>query len=167
MSRSPRSSAAFTQPSASPVSSTSPSIFSTRDGAPPCNGPLSAPTAAERAAATSAPVEATTRAVNVEAFIPCSAAEIQYASIALTWRGSASPRQRMRDGGRKPRLEPPVDEQAPDALVADRADEVLDVDAAIAQRPALPVGLGDLRREGDDAFESGLHVGHAHVASTG
>ena len=73
----------------------------------------------------------------------------------------------MRDGGRKPRLEPPVDEQAPDVLVADRADEVLDVDAAIAQRPALPVGLGDLRREGDDAFESGLHVGPAHVASTG
>ena len=37
-----------------------------------------------------------TRAVNVEAFIPCSAAEIQYASIALTWSGSASPRQRIR-----------------------------------------------------------------------
>ena len=33
--------------------------------------------AALSAAATSAPVEATTRAVNVEAFIPCSAAEIQ------------------------------------------------------------------------------------------
>ena len=32
---------------------------------------------ADSAAATSAPVEATTRAVNVEAFIPCSAAEIQ------------------------------------------------------------------------------------------
>ena len=38
----------------------------------------------ERAAATSAPVEAITRAVKVEAFMPCSAAEIQYASIALT-----------------------------------------------------------------------------------
>ena len=32
---------------------------------------------------------------HVEAFIPCSAAEIQYASIASTWRGSASPRQRI------------------------------------------------------------------------
>ena len=32
---------------------------------------------ADSAAATSAPVEATTRAVNVEAFMPCSAAEIQ------------------------------------------------------------------------------------------
>ena len=37
----------------------------------------SAPTAPDSAAATSAPVEATTRAVNVEAFMPCSAAEIQ------------------------------------------------------------------------------------------
>ena len=37
----------------------------------------SAPTAPESAAATSAPVEAMTRAVNVEAFMPCSAAEIQ------------------------------------------------------------------------------------------
>ena len=50
---------------------------STRAGAPPCSGPDSAPTAADSAAATSAPVEATTRAVNVEAFMPCSAAEIQ------------------------------------------------------------------------------------------
>ena len=33
--------------------------------------------AADSAAATSAPVEAITRAVNVEAFMPCSAAEIQ------------------------------------------------------------------------------------------
>ena len=32
---------------------------------------------ADSAAATSAPVEAITRAVNVEAFMPCSAAEIQ------------------------------------------------------------------------------------------
>ena len=57
--------------------STSSSIFSTRDGAPPCSGPESAPTADDSAAAASAPVEATTRAVNVEAFMPCSAAEVQ------------------------------------------------------------------------------------------
>ena len=37
------------------------------------------------------------RAVNVEAFRPCSAAEIQYVSSALTARGSASPRQRIRN----------------------------------------------------------------------
>ena len=46
-------------------------------GAPPCSGPLIAPIAPENAAATSAPVEVITRAVNVEAFMPCSAAEFQ------------------------------------------------------------------------------------------
>ncbi len=35
--------------------------------------------------------------MNVEAFIPCSAAEIQYASIALASVGSSSPRQRIRN----------------------------------------------------------------------
>ena len=49
----------------------------------------------EMQAAASAPVEATTRAVKVEAFMPCSAAEMKYASTALTWRGSGSPRQRF------------------------------------------------------------------------
>ena len=77
ISRSPRSRASDTHFSASPLCSTSSSIFSTRDGAPPCSGPDRAPTAAESAAATSAPVEATTRAVKVEAFMPCSAAETQ------------------------------------------------------------------------------------------
>ena len=52
-------------------------MCSTRDGAPPCSGPLIAPIAPENAAATSAPVEVITRAVNVEAFMPCSAAEDQ------------------------------------------------------------------------------------------
>jgi hypothetical protein len=49
----------------------------------------------EMQAATSAPVDATVRAVNVEAFMPCSAAEMKYASTALTWRGSGSPRHRF------------------------------------------------------------------------
>ncbi len=47
------------------------------EGAPPWSGPLSAPTAPDRAAAASAPVEVITRAVNVDAFMPCSAALIQ------------------------------------------------------------------------------------------
>ena len=64
-------------PSASPSCSTSSIIPSTRDGAPPWRGPLIAPIAPENAAATSAPVEVMTRAVNVEAFMPCSAAELQ------------------------------------------------------------------------------------------
>ena len=52
-------------------------MCSTRAGAPPCSGPDSAPIAPDSAAATSAPVEAITRAVNVEAFMPCSAALTQ------------------------------------------------------------------------------------------
>jgi hypothetical protein len=66
-----------TTATASPVRSASAIIGITRAGAPPCNGPLIAPTAPDSAAATSAPVEAITRAVNVDAFIPCSAAETQ------------------------------------------------------------------------------------------
>ena len=66
-------------------------------GAPPCSGPESAPTADESAAPQSAPVEAATRAVKVEALRPCSAVQIQYVSIAFTALGSASPRQRSRN----------------------------------------------------------------------
>ena len=69
-------------------------MCSTRAGAPPCSGPLIAPTAPDRQAATSAPVPAMTRAVNVDAFMPCSAADTQYASTASTCLGSGSPRQR-------------------------------------------------------------------------
>ena len=64
----------------------------------------------------------------------------------------------MRFGGRQAGLEAAVDQQAPDLLVGDRADEFLDVDAAVAQRAALFVGLGDLGGEGDDAFEARLDL---------
>ena len=71
--------------------------------------------------------------------------------------------------GGRPGSKVAVDQQAPDLLEGDRADELLDVDAAVAQRAALPVGLGDLGGEGDDALQAGLDFGHvgAHVASTG
>ena len=74
----------------------------------------------------------------------------------------------MRLGGRQAGLEGAVDQQAPDLLEADLADEVLDVDAAVAQRAAVLVGLGDLGGEGDDALEAGLDLGlgvSAHVLS--
>src|SRR5436190_575591 len=172
MRRSPRSSASFTQRSASPSSATSSSIFSTRLGAPPCSGPLSAPTAALSAAAASAPVEATTRAVNVDAFMPCSAAEIQYASIALTWSGFASPRQRIR---KRSGIERPLSTSAcgtggwpaPDLLVGHDADEVLDVDSAVAQCASRLVRLGDRGGKGDDALEAGLDVGDVRRGGLG
>ncbi|CAM5419876.1 hypothetical protein SCYAM73S_01315 [Streptomyces cyaneofuscatus] len=65
-------------------------VSSARLGAPPCSGPESAPTAATRQAATSAPVEATTRAVNVEALKPWSTVEMRYCSTARTRSGSGS-----------------------------------------------------------------------------
>ena len=77
MIRSLRASASATQRSASPDSATASSIGRTRAGAPPCSGPESAPTAADSAAPQSAPVDATTRAVKVEALSPCSAVQIQ------------------------------------------------------------------------------------------
>ena len=60
-----------------------------------------------------------------------------------------------------------VDEQAPDVLERDPADELLDVDAAVAQRGALLVGLGDLRLERDDTFEAVLDLGHGRSSVDG
>ena len=39
-------------------------------------------------------------------------------------------------------------------------DELLDVDAAVAERAAVAVGLGDLGLDGDDALETRLEVAH-------
>ena len=64
--------------------------------------------------------------------------------------------QRVRLGRRQTRLQRAVDEQAPDLLERHGADQLLDVDAAVAQRAARAVGLGDLGGEGDHAFEAGL-----------
>ena len=40
------------------------------------------------------------------------------------------------------------------------ADELLDVDPPIAEGAALPIGLGDLGLDGDDALEARLEVVH-------
>ena len=48
--------------------------------------------------------------------------------------------------------------------VGDVPGELLDVHAAVPQRPALPVGLGDLGLERHDAFEPGLEFGHARAS---
>ena len=69
-------------------------------------------------------------------------------------------RDRERLGGRQAGVEGAVDEQAPDVAEGDVADQVLDVDAAVAQGAALLVRFGDLRLERDDSFEPGYEVGH-------
>ena len=62
-------------------------------------------------------------------------------------------------------LRRPVDEEAPDVLERHLADEVLDVDSAVAQRAAVAIGLGDLGLERDHAFEAGLEIAHASDAT--
>ena len=70
---------------------------------------------------------------------------------------------RLRLGHR--RVEIVVDEQAPDALVRVVADELLDVDAPIAERAALAVRLGDLRFDGDDTLEARLELAHVREST--
>ena len=65
---------------------------------------------------------------------------------------------RLRVGHR--RVDVVVDQQAPDLLVRNLADELLDVDAAVAERAALAVRLGDLRLDGDDPLEPRLEIVH-------
>src|SRR5262249_5137198 len=64
------------------------------------------------------------------------------------------------------RVQVVVDEEAPHVLVRHLAHELLDVDAAIAERAALAIGFGDLRLDGDDTFEAGLEVVHARISSS-
>jgi hypothetical protein len=75
-----------------------------------------------------------------------------------------------RDGERlgrwEARTELAVDQEGPDVAEGDLADQVLDVDAAVAQGAAVLVGFGDLRLEGDDAFQAGYEVvGHLACSS--
>ena len=60
-----------------------------------------------------------------------------------------------------------VDEQPPDVLERVAADELLDVDAAIAERAAVLVRLGDLRLERDHAFEPRAEFSGAHSLRRG
>ena len=64
----------------------------------------------------------------------------------------------IRGAGARPGSKRAVHEQPPYLLVVDRADELLDVHAAVAERPVVAVGLGNPRVEGDHALESGPHL---------
>ena len=75
-------------------------------------------------------------------------------------------RDRERLGRRESGTELAVDQEGPDVAEGDLADQVLDVDAAVAQRAAVLVRFGDLRLEGDDAFQAGYEVvGHLACSS--
>ena len=73
------------------------------------------------------------------------------AADAASWLAPGG-RLLIETGRRQARFEAPVNQQAPDLLVGDLADKVFDVDAAVAQRATLFVGLGNLRGEGHDSF---------------
>ena len=60
----------------------------------------------------------------------------------------------------------PIDEQAPHVAERHLADEIFDVDTAVAQRAAVAVRLGDLCLERDDAFETRLGVGQTVLLSS-
>src|SRR6266550_3691474 len=90
-------------------------------------------------------------------------------SLSLEVRGcvACQTRRLVRLRVRHLRLQVVVDEETPDVLVRDFPDERLDVDAPVTQRPALAVGLHDLRLDGDDAFEPRSEVVVvAHVNSS-
>ena len=59
-----------------------------------------------------------------------------------------------------------VDEQPPDLLERTLPDEILDIDAAVAKRAAVAVGLGDLGLERNNALEAGLELAHRSPRST-
>ena len=64
----------------------------------------------------------------------------------------------MRLGGRQARVEVAVHEQPPHLLERHLPHQVLDVDAAVAQRATFSVRLGDLRLDRHDALEAGLEI---------
>ena len=67
-------------------------------------------------------------------------------------------RERVGFGRRQAGLEASIHEQTPYLLEGDHADEILDVDAAIAQRAPGFVRLGDFGGKGDDSLKTRLHL---------
>ena len=98
---------------------------------------------------------------------PHSGAEHRERGLDVDPRVARADGERVRLGRREARQQRAVDEQAPDLLERHGADEVLDVDAAVAQRAALAVGLGDRRGERDDALEAGTDLGRRVVVDSG
>ena len=76
-------------------------------------------------------------------------------------------RNRVWLSGREARVELVVDEQAPDVAIRHPPYEVLDVDAAVAQRAAVTIGLGDLGLECDDTLEAGHEIAHGPIQPHG
>ena len=91
-------------------------------------------------------------------------AEHRERGLKVHARVAGAHRERVRLGRRQPGLVLAVDQQPPDLLVRDVADELLDVDPAVAKRAALAVGLGDRRVERDYSLKSRRNLDQRHCA---
>jgi hypothetical protein len=89
--------------------------------------------------------------------LPCQPRRL---GLEIGGRVPGQPRRLVRLRVRHRRIEVVVDEQAPHVVVGVLADELLDIDAAIAERAALAVGLGNLRFDRDDALEARFELVH-------
>jgi len=93
-------------------------------------------------------------------------AQHRQAALHVHARVAAAYGERPRLRGRKTGLQGAVDQQAPDLLERDDPHEILDVDAAVAQRAAFLVRLRDLRGKGNDSLEPGLDVGEVGAVAS-
>ena len=89
---------------------------------------------------------------------PPLGAEHRERGLEVHARVSGADGERVRLGRRQAGLVAAVNQEAPDLLERDSPDQVLDVDAAVAEGAAFLVRLGDLRLEGDYALEAGLDL---------
>ena len=67
-------------------------------------------------------------------------------------------RERLGRGQARPEL--PVDEQRPHVAERNVAHQIFDVDAPVAEGAALPVGLGNVGLERDNALKARFEVRH-------
>ena len=107
-----------------------------------------------------------TRASSASMSTNCRRPHFAPSVASPAWRSAIARPARLPElevlGRRHPRLEAVVHQQAPDLLEGVVPDELLDVDAAVAERGAFPVRLRDLGLEGDDALEAGSKLVHTH-----
>src|SRR6266550_4808268 len=95
------------------------------------------------------------------------AGEPRRLGLEVCGRIAGEPRRLVRLRIRHLRAQVVVDEEAPDVLIGNFPDERLHVDTPVAKRPALPVGLHDLRLDGDNALEPRFEVVvAAHISSS-
>ena len=103
-------------------------------------------------------VRACASEMSISCWSPHSGASIASAACTSTRGSPVRTVSGHGSAGGRPGQEGAVHEQSPDLLEGHVPDEVLDVDAPVAERAALLVGLGDLGRKRDHALEAGANL---------